>query len=303
MKEVDIAIIGGGPAGLQAALVLSRTRKSIVVFDTPSPPRNGASHGVHNVLGLDGLLPAEIREQAWSQINVYKQAELRKEIVTDISHGEDGLFILSADSGIQLKAKRVILALGYVDQYPDLDGFVEAWADTIIPCPFCDGYENRDRTWGLVARSEMHAVHFVDLVNHWTHSAKLILNDPDLKLDEADEKKIVESGIPIYSGPITAIDQRDGKVQAVTLQNGECVEVETLWWAPERKKTSLEKRMIESFQLELDDTGLIKTDEEGQTPVHGLYAVGDVAQMMPSALGAMVGGNSAAFSIVRQWFS
>ncbi|MBX2820322.1 MAG: NAD(P)/FAD-dependent oxidoreductase [Rhodothermaceae bacterium] len=303
MKEVDIAIIGGGPAGLQAALVLSRTRKSIVVFDTPSPPRNGASHGVHNVLGLDGLLPAEIREQAWSQINVYKQAELRKEIVTDISHGEDGLFILSADSGIQLKAKRVILALGYVDQYPDLDGFVEAWADTIIPCPFCDGYENRDRTWGLVARSEMHAVHFVDLVNHWTHSAKLILNDPDLKLDAADEKKIVEFGIPIYSGPITAIDQRDGKMQAVTLQNGERVEVETLWWAPERKKTSLEKRMIESFQLELDDTGLIKTDEEGQTPVHGLYAVGDVAQMMPSALGAMVGGNSAAFSIVRQWYA
>jgi len=303
MKEVDVAIIGGGPAGLQAALVLSRTRKRIVVFDNPEPPRNGASHGVHNVLGLDGLLPAEIREQAWSQINVYKQAELRKEPVIDISQGEDGLFMLSTANGSQLKAKRVILALGYVDQYPALEGFVEAWADTIIPCPFCDGYENRDRNWGLVASSEMHAVHFVDLVNHWTHSAKLILNDSDLKLDAADEKRIVESGIPVYSGPITAIDQHDGKIQAVTLQTGERVEVETLWWALERKKTLLEQRMIESFQLELDDMGLIKTDEEGQTAVHGLYAVGDVAEMMPSALGAMVGGNSAAFSIVRHWYA
>ena len=303
MKEVDVAIIGGGPAGLQAALVLSRTRKSIVVFDNPSPPRNGASHGVHNVLGLDGFLPSEIREQAWSQINVYKQAELRKEPVTNISRGEDGLFVLSAANGPELKAKRVILALGFADQYPDLDGFLEAWADTIIPCPFCDGYENRDRTWGLVASSEMHAVHFVDLVNHWTHSAKLILNDPDLKLDADDEKRIIESGIPIYSGPITAIDQRDGKVQAVTLQNGEQVEVETLWWAPERKKTVLEQKVIESLQLELDDMGLIKTDEEGQTPIQGLYAVGDVAHMMPSALGAMVGGNSAAFSIVRHWYA
>ncbi|MBL8165572.1 MAG: NAD(P)/FAD-dependent oxidoreductase, partial [Anaerolineae bacterium] len=73
----DVAIIGGGPAGLQAALMLARTRRRVLVFDSPEPPRNAASHGVHNFVGLDGLLPAEIREQAWKQIAVYNSAELR----------------------------------------------------------------------------------------------------------------------------------------------------------------------------------------------------------------------------------
>ncbi len=88
IEQIDVAIIGGGPAGMQAALVLARTRKKIVVFNAPSPPRNAASHSVHNFLGFDGLLPAEIRERAWQQINVYQCAELRQEWVTDIDQGK-----------------------------------------------------------------------------------------------------------------------------------------------------------------------------------------------------------------------
>ena len=80
-EHADITILGSGPAGMQAALVTSRTRKKIVVFDDPKPPRNGASHGVHNFLGLENLLPAEIRETAWKQIDEYHSAELRKERV------------------------------------------------------------------------------------------------------------------------------------------------------------------------------------------------------------------------------
>jgi thioredoxin reductase len=77
VEEIDVAILGGGPAGLQAALVLSRTRKKIIVFDAPEPPRNAASHGVHNFLGLDGLLSIDIREIAWKQIDKYDSAEFR----------------------------------------------------------------------------------------------------------------------------------------------------------------------------------------------------------------------------------
>ncbi len=78
VEEIDIAILGGGPAGLQAVLVLSRTRKKIIVFDTPEPPRNTASHGVHNFLGLDGLLPMDIRKIAWKQIDKYNSADFVK---------------------------------------------------------------------------------------------------------------------------------------------------------------------------------------------------------------------------------
>ena len=80
--QIDVAILGGGLAGLQVALVLSRTRKKIIVFDEPEPPRNAASHGVHGFLGLDGVLPTEIRNVAWKQIDKYDSAEFRKEKIS-----------------------------------------------------------------------------------------------------------------------------------------------------------------------------------------------------------------------------
>jgi thioredoxin reductase len=144
LEQVDVAILGGGPAGLQAALVLSRTRKKIIVYDDPEPPRNAASHGVHGFLGLDGLLPTDIRNIAWKQIDKYDSAELRKEKIVNVNKEEDRIFSITTDNETSIKAKKVVLAVGYHDVYPDIPGFVECWADTIIPCPFCDGYENRD---------------------------------------------------------------------------------------------------------------------------------------------------------------
>jgi thioredoxin reductase len=124
VEEIDIAILGGGPAGLQAALVLSRTRKKIIVFDDPEPPRNAASHGVHNFLGLDGLLPTEIRKIAWDQIDSYNSTELRKEKIVTVNK-EDGAFFITNDIETSVKAKKVVLAVGYHDVYPDIPGFIE----------------------------------------------------------------------------------------------------------------------------------------------------------------------------------
>ena len=114
VEEIDIAILGGGPAGLQAALVLSRTRKKIIVFDDPQPPRNAASHGVHNFLGLDGLLPAGIRKVAWQQIDKYDSPEFRKEKIVNVikeREGEDdeGIFVLTSDNKRRLKQKKLFL--------------------------------------------------------------------------------------------------------------------------------------------------------------------------------------------------
>jgi thioredoxin reductase len=115
IEEIDIAILGGGPAGLQAALVLSRTRKKIIVFDTPEPPRNIASHGVHNFLGLDGLLPRDIRKIAWKQIDKYDSAELRKEKIVNVNKEKDGIFVITTYNEKSIRAKKVILAVGYYD--------------------------------------------------------------------------------------------------------------------------------------------------------------------------------------------
>ncbi|MEM7131772.1 MAG: NAD(P)/FAD-dependent oxidoreductase [Chloroflexota bacterium] len=300
-EHTDVAIVGGGPAGMQAALVLARTRKKVVVFDAPEPPRNAASHGVHNFLGLDGMLPAEIRKQAWQQIDLYEHAELRRERVTDVEHTENGEFIVTADTSGQLLAKKVILALGYHDNHPDIDGFADAWADTIIPCPFCDGYENRDRIWGVVANFDFEATHFPKMVQNWTKHIKIIMNDPSIELEPSFEQEMMDMNIPIHRGVITSIKQADGKVQSVTLDTGERINVETLLWSPPEEQSPLVTKLIAKFDLALNDMGYLKTDESQETNIPGLYAAGDV-QGWSGGIEAATAGGMAAFMITHNWY-
>ena len=227
----DVAIIGSGPAGMQAALVLARTRKKIVVFDDPRPPRNAASHGVHNFLGLDGLPPAEIRRIAWKQVDRYESAELRLERVVDVRRDDNGDFLVINELGEGVSARQVILAFGYHDIYPNIPGFAECWGDTIIPCPFCDGYENRDRTWGIVGSSAGEISSFPLMAQNWTSNIKAILA-AYAELDAIYRTQLSDLGIPVHRGIITEVHHNDGKVQGVTLDNGEWIEVGTLLWTP-----------------------------------------------------------------------
>jgi thioredoxin reductase len=109
LEQIDVAILGGGPAGLQSALVLSRTRKRIIVFDDSEPPRNAASNGVHNFLGLDGVLPSDFRKIAWKQIDKYHFVELRKKKITNVNKKKMKHLSLQVIMKHQLKQKRLFL--------------------------------------------------------------------------------------------------------------------------------------------------------------------------------------------------
>ena len=298
-EHFDVVIIGGGPAGLQATLILARTRKRILVFDAPESPRNGASHGVHNFLGLDGLLPSEIREQAWQQINVYNSAELRVERVVDVQGHEEG-FAVSGEAGSSVTAKHVILALGYRDVYPDISGFMDCWGNSIIACPFCDGYENLDRVWGLVASSPMALEHMPKFYRHWTTQAQVIVS-PNLTISDEQRTFMETQGIPIHSGEIVEVHHHKGKIEGVTLATGERVTVGTLWWRSDEVPQPLITRIIKNFELELDGNGYIKTDDNYQTLISGLWVVGDV-KGWATALGAAYQAGQAAYTIAHQWY-
>lgn len=298
-QHYDVAIIGAGPAGLQTALVLARTRKRVIVFDAPEPPRNSASHGVHNFIGLDGLLPAEIREQAWAQIAVYDSAQLCRERIIELRSSDSHSFSLHGSAGTSITARQVVLALGYQDVYPDVPGFQDCWGHTIIPCPFCDGYENRDRVWGLVASSEPALEHMPTLFKNWTRQAKLLV-PAHLNVSVEQRDTFARQGISVHDGEIVEVHQTAGSVEGVTLTSGERVAVETLWWRPEEAPLALTQQIIETFSLELDSAGFIKTDAFHRTQVKGLWAVGDV-RGWAGALGAAFAANTAAVAIVRGW--
>jgi thioredoxin reductase len=302
IEEIDIAILGGGPGGLQAALVLSRTRKKIIVFDTPEPPRNTASHGVHNFLGLDGLLPIDIRKIAWKQIDKYNSAELRKEKIVNVIKEKDGIFVITADNEKSIRAKKVILAVGYYDVYPDIPGFIECWGDTIISCPFCDGYENRDRMWGIVANSKIQLVLFPKMVQNWTSKIKVFIS-PNIDIESSYRNELSKLNIPVYRVIITKVNHTGTKVRSVTLESGENIQVDTLLWIPRVKPIQLIQRLVENLDLELNEQGYIKTNEKLQTNVKGLYAAGDVKGSSPiGALAAAYNGGIAATSIVHEWY-
>ncbi len=303
VEEIDIAILGGGPAGLQAALVLSRTRKKIIVFDTPEPPRNTASHGVHNFLGLDGLLPMDIRKIAWKQIDKYNSAELRKEKIINVIKEKDEKFVITSDNERCIRAKKVILAVGYYDVYPDIPGFIECWGDTIISCPFCDGYENRDRIWGIIANSKMQLDLFPKIVQNWTSKFKVLVS-PNIKIESSYQNEWSKLNISVYRGIITKVNHSSTKVESVSLESGENIPVDTLLWIPQVKPIQLIQRLIENFGLELNEQGYIKTDEKLRTNVKGLYAAGDVKGSSPiGALAAAYNGGIAATSIVHEWYN
>jgi len=299
-EQIDVAIIGGGPAGLQAALILARTRKRLIVFDAPEPPRNNASHGVHNFVGLDGLRPSEIREQAWQQIDVYQSAELRREQVVDVQAHETG-FSMTGEAGSSVIAKHVVLALGFRDSYPDVPGFMDCWGTTILACPFCDGYENRDRVWGLVASSQMALEHMPQIYRHWTNEASMIVS-PNLTISDEQRTALDAQNITLHRGEIVEVHHRGGKVEAVSLNTNERIAVGTLWWRPDEAPQPLTEKIIANFSLELDNNGYIKTDAQHQTAIQGLWAVGDV-KGWASALGAAFDASQAAYAITRVWYA
>ncbi len=302
-KEVDIfdvAIIGGGPAGMQAALVLARTRKKIVVFDDPRPPRNAASLGVHNFLGLDGLPPSEIRRVAWEQIDRYESAELRHECIVDVRRDGHGIFRATNDQGATVSARHVVLAFGYHDIHPDIPGFAECWGDTIIPCPFCDGYENRDRIWGIVGSSADDIFRFPLMAQNWTSDIKVILA-AGAELDAAYQTQLSEIGIPVHLGTITEIHHNDGKVYAATLDDSKRVDVGTLLWTPPEKPSPLVENLVDNLGLKLNEYGHVEANEMQQTNIDRLWAAGDV-QGWTGAIESANAGGMAAFFMAHGWY-
>ena len=300
LEQIDVAILGGGPAGLQAALVLSRTRKKIVVFDDPEPPRNAASHGVHNFIGLDGLLPTEIRKIVWKQIDSYNSTDFRKEKIVNVKR-ENGAFIITNDSETSVRAKRIILAVGYHDVYPDIPGFIECWADTIIPCTFCDGYENRDRIWGIVVNSKMELEKLPKMAQNWTSKIKVFIS-PKMEITTSYQNELSKLGIPIYRGIITKVNHTNSKVESILLNSGEKIETETLIWIPSKRPSPLIQKLVENMDVELDQQGYLKTDKMQQTNIKGLYAAGDVQNPFSGAIEAAYTGGMSAISIVHEWY-
>jgi thioredoxin reductase len=286
----DVIIVGGSFAGLAAALQLGRARRQVTVLDTGLPRNRFAGHS-HGLLGHDHKAPLDILAEARQQLARYPTVRLLNARADGVRGAIDHFSVLT-DAGESLAARRVILSYGVADQMPDVPGFAESWGTSIVPCPYCDGFEAAGRHWGLVwsgPQSHQSARLFRD----WTDKLTVFADGHDIARDiRAD---LARRNIPVVDGRIVEIAHRHGHITTVNLETGANVAVDILFAHPRNTPCA---NLHESLGLATRDTStgiVLEVDERRQTSIPGIYAAGDLATpFLPSVTqassqGAMAG--------------
>jgi thioredoxin reductase len=274
--------MGGGAAGLSAGICLARSRRSVLVVDE-GRPRNAPADGVHNLLGHEGISPRELLRRGRADLASYG-GSLREAAVVDL-RGAKGDFTASLDDGSTVRAHRVVLAGGVVDRLPDVPGLAGRWGTDVLHCPYCHGWEVRDRRIGVLAGAVM-PTHQAQLFRQLSDDVTLFRQGQPLT---AEELAAVEArGIRVVDDEVVGLDVRDDRLAGVVLASGEVVPVDAL-----AVQTRLATRADAAARLgvevaELPFDSQVTVDARGETTVPGVWAAGNIAQPM-----AQVGASAA----------
>jgi thioredoxin reductase len=280
----EVAIVGGGAAGLSAALVLGRARRRTLVLDA-GEQSNRPAHGIGGLLGHDGLPPAELYRRGRDELRAYPSVAVRDTRVTGGAPEEDGGFVLSTADGALVRAERVVLATGMTYAVPDLPGLAPLWGDTAFHCPYCHGWEARDGALAVLGSD--HAVHRALLLRGWSADVVLLTDGP-ADLDDGERAVLWSAGIPVVERPVAGLAAQEGRLSAVVFEDGgELARDGVLVAAPLRQRSGL----AEELGAALDDRGAVDVDRFGRTTVPGLYAAGDVSTLAPQVAAAVAEGS------------
>jgi len=286
----DVIIIGGSFAGLAAALQLGRARRKVIVLDT-GLPRNRFGHYSHGVLGHDHKPPHDILAEARQQLARYPAIKLVNARAVGVS-GTINDFSVSTADGDTVRARRLILSYGVADQMLSVPGFAESWGTSIVPCPYCDGYEVADQHWGVVW-SGMHSQQSVKLFQHWTDKLT-VFADGHIIAPEA-RADLAHRNIPVEPGKIIEIVHSKGHIATVDLDTGRSIPVKVLFAQPRNRPTTDLHESLGLAAVETPSGVVVKVDDRRQTSIPGIYAAGDLATpFLPSVTqaswqGAMAG--------------
>jgi len=270
IEDDPIAIVGGGPAGLSAALTLARADRRSIVFDALAPPRNAASSSIGNLPGQDETAPSDLRRRIREELTGYGRTDFyAAEIASVNGSAADGFTLVQPDGG-SLAASRVILACGRVDIYPEVEGFADYWGKSVHNCPYCGGYADRGKPWGIVInRPEM--IDIVEIYRMWSEDLILFL-EPGIGIEPERKEDLAAKGISVETSPIRRILGDGTRMQAVELADGRSVARSALIWWPKMRAPEL----VADLALTLTDRGDVMVDEGFHTSRAGIYAAGDL---------------------------
>jgi thioredoxin reductase len=286
----DCIIVGAGPAGLSGALMLGRCRRSVLVCDA-GEPRNARSEGVHGYLTRDGMQPGEFLRLARQELERYPTVELHRGEVTEARRTAAG-FRVACAGGLQLSARKLLLATGVVDQTPEVEGFRELYGKSIHHCPYCDAWEWRDQPLAVYGRAEAGTALALALTV-WSDDVVLCSDGPS-ELSEEEEQQLDQAGIQVREDPVQRLEGRDGLLERVIFAEGEPLTRRALFFCGGQHQHS---PLAEQLGVRFNAKGTVDTGSCEVTNVPGLYVAGDASKDVQSVVVAAAEGSEAGMAI------
>jgi thioredoxin reductase len=289
MSQYDVVAIGGGAAGLSAALVLSRARRKVLVVDAGTPRNAPAAH-MHGYLSRDGLPPGELLAFGRNEVKSYGGDILEGTATELMSDGRSGFWVILANSQ-RISARRLLATTGLRDELPDVPGLRDRWARDVLHCPYCHGYEVRDRQLGVIGGSPG-AVRYAQIVRQWSHD--LVYFTPPDTLTTTERSELVARGIGVVEGTIAQLVIDDDQLRGVQMDDG-CVVPRDALFVPPRFVPN--NRLLQSLGCAVDDDGWVAVDGTGRTSVPGVWAAGNLVDPRAQVITAAGAGSAAAIAL------
>lgn len=296
-KTWDCVVVGGGAAGLSAALVLGRARRRTLVIDA-GKQSNLPAHGIGGLLGHDGRSPAELYEIGRRELDRYPAVEFRRGTAVGAS-GREGSFMLELDDGSSVTSKRVLLTTGMDYRIDELPGIAELWGGSAFHCPFCHGWEVAGKPLAVRGDGER-GVHGALLLRFWSDDVQLLTDGP-AELDGEQREKLTAAGVTVDERTISGVVAENGSLSAVAFADGSRLERAGLLVAPVLHQRN---GLADQLGAEFSDPGpmlvdAVKTDSFHRTTVPGVSAAGDASGQMQQVAVAISSGSVAAAVLVQ----
>ncbi|MES2521908.1 MAG: NAD(P)/FAD-dependent oxidoreductase [Gemmatimonadota bacterium] len=270
----DAIVVGGSWAGLSAAMQLARARRRVLVLDT-GQPRNRFALTSHGFFGQDGRTSADILDGGRAQVLAYSTAEFRHEQAVNASADGDA-FLVCLASGATIRARRLILATGVIDELPDVAGLRERWGRTVLHCPYCHGYEVADTRLGVLGTGAR-SVHQACLLPDWSADVTLFTNGV-VTIEHGQSVALAARGVRVDDRPVVALLGDAPVLTGILLGDGAVVELDALFIVP---RTTVASPLAAQLGCAVDDSPfgpLLRTDASKETTVPGVFAAGDAAR-------------------------
>ncbi len=290
MNRYDVVVIGGGAAGLSAALVLSRARRKVLVVDA-GHPRNGPATHMHGFLSRDGMPPAELLAAGRDEVTGYGGEILAGTVADLVPDGRTGFWVLLGD-GQRISTRRLLVTTGLRDELPDVPGLSERWARDVLHCPYCHGHEVRDQQLGVIGGTPG-SVRYAQIVRQWTHDL-VYFTPPDI-LTAVERTELLARAVGIVEGTIDqlVIDE-DDHLRGVQMDDGCVIPRDALFVPPRFVPNDV---LLLRLGATVDSNSWVEVDATGRTGVPGMWAAGNVVDPRAQVITAAGAGSAAAIAM------